>query len=183
MRGSRRHPRAPEGGRAGLPQFPLRNGGRPAPAARRERLCRSPARGRPEPARPAPPPPGAAAPRPPRPRPLIPASAPNLPEKNRCTSSAEQDHGRPRTFTTKPSPPSVPSIIVSQWVLASTQTAERGEGETRQPLELNSAPPAETAGTAAPREEQIRAQIPAAGSPTPNTSSRGRADRPSRSGR
>lgn len=47
----------------------------------------------------------------------------NLPEKNRCTSSAEQDQGKPRTFTTKPSPPSAPSIIVSSLVLASKQAA------------------------------------------------------------
>lgn len=52
----------------------------------------------------------------------------NSPEKNRCTSSAEQDQGKPRTFTTKPSPPSAPSIIVSSLVLASKQTAGLRDG-------------------------------------------------------
>lgn len=74
---------------------------------------------------------------PPRPNPARPGPAAgptdnsrlNSPEKKRCTSSAEQDQGKPRTFTTKPSPPSAPSIIVPSVVLASTQIAGlRGGG-------------------------------------------------------
>lgn len=108
-------------GAGGISQLPLRNSSQQSAKRLGNRWWLRLARGRPA-ARRAPPLAG-------------PASGPtdnsrlNSPEKNRCTSSAEQDQGKPRTFTTKPSPPSAPSIIVSSRVLASKQTAGlRGGG-------------------------------------------------------
>lgn len=63
------------------------------------------------------------------PTPLIPPQ-PYLPEKNLCTSSVEQDQGRPRTFTTYPSLLSVFSITLGVRLCSVSASVVAGKTRT-----------------------------------------------------